>query len=741
MAAWQRRLRVAIGVFVILFAAGVYLTMRKQAGHRPAPPPAPVSSSPDKKSPLLQVGRGRFLVMKGAAVDCTIDYEAVLEYAGDATKIRGVRAKFPQRDGRDLEVTGDQASVTQDQSNFVISGNVRFATSDGLVMNTADASYTKAEGIVRAPGKVDFTKGTMRGSGVGMTYDQKADILSLLDKFEMTLEEDKGQPATEVHAGTGIWARADKTMRFEKDAKVVRRGQTLEADVTMAYLTADEQRVQTIQMQGSSRISGSPTTGAAAAASSLRGMRARDINLTYGPDGQSLQQAALVGTSSVEVASSAGAVTRIAGEFVDFALEPDGATMRSLAARGANAAARAELVLPADGQTPPRVIRAVSIQGPSPGIPVQPGRGLSSMRFTGNVEYREMPKAPAAPRTATSRVLDVRMQPGFGSLEEARFSGAVQVKQGATLETNSRDAAYNVKAGSFDLTGNDDKGAPPQVKEEQTTIQANHVVVIPDSKRVYADGNVQAALLPDQKRSDGTSSHPPAILKADEPTKAIAEQLAYDGVRNRARFTSTTPKAQSRLWQSSGTAIFARQIEIDDTTGNLTAGGSVVSIMMLEQVDEKTKRKEQVSRTVRADNLDYVDAARRAIYTGHVQIGAGPQGNAPNADTSTMKADKAVLNLDSDGRSLKTLEVFGNVEMQDEGTATSGARRATGDQLLYVASDESYLITGKLVKIEEKCSGESQGSRLQFWKSVDRMVIDGKDERRTQTKGGQGCKK
>ena len=732
MTPWQRRLRVALGIFVLVFAAGVYLAMRRQPPAPQRKPAAPIDSGVRS-----QINRGTWVVLKGGAVDCTIDYETVLEYAGDVTKIRGVKVKFPHRDGRDLEVSGAQASVTQDQTYFTINGNVRFTTSDGLVLNAQEASYGQAEGIVRAPGKVDFTRGTMRGSGVGMTYDQKRDVLSLLDSFEMTDQESEGQPPSEVHSGTAVWARTDKNMRFERNAKIVRRGQTLEADVAMMSLTPDEQHVQMIQLQGNSQITGAPAPGPdGGAGSSLRGMRARDITLTYTGDGEKLQQAVLAGGSSVEVASAGGGSTRISGEFVDVGVESDGTTLRSLSARGTDSDARAELQLPAQRDAPSRVIRAMTIQAPTPGTVSRPGRGLTRMRFTDNVEYRETPAPPSSPRVATARTLDLTMQPDFGGIIEARFSGNARLKEGTSLQAIARDARYVVKEGTFEFTGNDDQGRLPEVKDQQQAIiDASRIVVAPDSRKVSAFGSVQTTLQAARQGGNVKPVHAPGILDQDQPVYATSDELQYDGAASRAVFTS---KGQSRLWQPAvgtqgGTTISAREITLDDTRGDLHAMGSVVSVIRLDEVNDKTKRTERGSRKVEAGELVYEDAVHRATYTGQVRMIGGAQG--------TLKTDKAVLNLTPDSRALVTLEAYANVEVQDEGTPTTGRRIATGDRLTYTTADGRYVITGKLVKIDEKCSGESQGHTLIFYRSIDRIIIDGNAQRRTQTKGGQGCNK
>lgn len=739
MTTWQRRLRLALGVFILLFAAGVYVAMRRQ----PAPPPPKPVQQIDSKV-LSQVSRGTRMAFQGVKIDYTIDYDSIVEYTSDATKIRGVKATLLNREGRDYVITGDLGSVAQDQSSFSITGNVRITASDGLVLTTQEAFYTHGDDIIRAPGRVEFARATMRGSGTGMTYDQKRDILSLADQFEMTDTGQEGELPYEVHAGSSVWARADKNMRFERAVKMVRGSQTLEADVATTYMTADGQHVQMLQLQGNASITGAPsgqesatgTQGPGAKdltpANPVRSLHARDINLTYAEDGQTLKEAVLAGDGLAEVAPGAGeSTTRIAGEFIDFVLEADGTTMRSLAARGANPGSPARLDMAAHSTVPRRVIRAATIQGPAPGKKAARGRGLTTLRFSGNVVYNEAPAPPGKLRTATARTLDLTQQPDFGAIDEAQFSGDVHLKEGTSLDASARNARYDVKAGSFELTGNDDKGGPPFVKDQdQATIRATRILVDPKTRNVSAFGGVQTTIQPPQKRPDGGKARAPGMLSQDRPALAASDELQYDGDAAQAAFKSAV---QSKLWQDQGNSIYAVQITVDDVKGDLSAKGTVTTIMRLEQTDSTTQRKERVSTTVSADELAYADASHQATYSGQVQMKGGAQGS--------MKADKAVLVLTGDGTALDRLDGYTNVELEDEGTPTTGRRKTTGDRLTYTASDQCYKVTGKLVKINEECYGETLCRTLTFYRSVDRMIVDGNAERRTQTKGGQGCKK
>src|SRR5512133_3330694 len=103
MATWQRRLRIALGVFILLFTATVYLAMRKPPVAAPSKPFTRIDPNVER-----QVEKGTRIAYQGGKVDYTVDYDAVLEYTGEATRIRGVKATFLQRNGRDYRVTGDE---------------------------------------------------------------------------------------------------------------------------------------------------------------------------------------------------------------------------------------------------------------------------------------------------------------------------------------------------------------------------------------------------------------------------------------------------------------------------------------------------------------------------------------------------------------------------------------------------------------------------------------------------------
>ena len=111
-------------------------------------------------------------------------------------------------------------------------------------------------------------------------------------------------------------------------------------------------------------------------------------------------------------------------------------------------------------------------------------------------------------------------------------------------------------------------------------------------------------------------------------------------------------------------------------------------------------------------------------YTGGTQV-TGPQGN--------LQAAKTEMYLGEGGDAVERVEGYGAVTVR-----LPPERVATGDRLQYFGADERYVLTGATVTIVEK-GCETKGKTLTFFKSADRMIVDGNEQTRTQTKGGTKC--
>ena len=91
--------------------------------------------------------------------------------------------------------------------------------------------------------------------------------------------------------------------------------------------------------------------------------------------------------------------------------------------------------------------------------------------------------------------------------------------------------------------------------------------------------------------------------------------------------------------------------------------------------------------------------------------------------------------LGKTNNAMERLEATGTVALKLD------VRSAAGGRLVYEAADERYVVSGvsgEQVTVVEHCR-ETRGKTLTFFKSTDRIIVDGNEELRTQTKRGGPC--
>ena len=710
MTRWQKRARLVLAAVAVAVVVIVALTLRE----RHPPQMNRAAARVDPKAVAESAG-GRMVRASGTRVPGVVDYERMMAYEDGTAKLLGPKIST-DRVGRQSVVTAREAAVGKDQAHVRLIGDVKLTSSDGLTAGAGDATYDRAAGVVRAPGRVTFGKGALTGTSVGMTYDDGRDVLSLLDqvRVKVVASATTGTGA-DIEARKGVYSRPDKRMDFEGSVRMVRTGRTVSADTARAFLSDDESRLERLELRTNSQI-----TTPDAAEGALQSMAARDMDLTYGADGETLQHALLTGSGSIVMAGTAGeSGRRIAGERIDITFGPGG-DLSALSARD-----RVELTLPAQKDTPERVIRAAAMLGSGP-----PGGGLTSARFSDGVEFQESPPG-RVPRLARARALELSMAPTTGVVEDARFSGHTRFEEG-NLHASAANGRYVVGKGMLELTGSEGP-RDPRVQTERITVDAKRIDLTFDGPLLVAKGEVRSVMMPardtqpDAAKTAAQASPStaeaqdrtvPGMLKDDQPVYVTGATLDYDGKRSFATYTGG-----SRLWQGTDTVIQGETIVLDEHSGDLKASGSVRSTFVLEQTDQKTQQPTKVPSIATSKDLHYEDALRRATYTTDAHV-TGPQGDC--------HADRIELYFIEGGGSLERAEAYRSVKLVTE------ARTSTGDRMTYFAADERYVMVGAPVRVVEECR-ETTAKTLTFWRSTDRILADGNEEIRTLTKKGGTC--
>jgi lipopolysaccharide export system protein LptA len=685
MARWQRHARLGLGLFAIAFAATLWLVIgdrRQNTAVEPVERLDPKAASEIRGGDAVQV--------KGAKRDVRVEFANQVLYTDGRTKYTAFKAFIDDRGGRSFVVSGNEAWLGKDLSAYDLSGDVALKTSDGLSATTRHATFSEAEGILKGEGPIQFQRGRVTGSGVGFTYDRNLDRLWLLDKAVINVAPGNDANAMHITSSAAGYSRTERYMRFERGMRLEREGQVMEAEHGTIFLLKDRDEPDVLELRGNSKITGAGGT------SSLQGMQAADINLNYGADGRTLEQAVLMRQASLQLARADGSpAQQLSADFIEALLAPDG-TVSQLHGRD-----NARVTIPATAETGARTVTAPLVNGTGAS-----GRGLTAMNFDNGVEYREDAFKDKAARVARARALKAAMLPD-GAIDQADFSENFRFEEGATRAASTH-ATYNVTKGTLALRGA--AGAPPpHIEDARVVLDAASIDVTLSPRQLLASGKVSAEFRPGRREGErGTT-----LLSEKEPVFVNSEKFAFDEATGAGTYSG-----KALLWQKqSATQIRAETIALNEKTGMLAAAGNAVTTLPIAGNKDGATPGTSLGR---AAEFQFDDAKRRAVFVKQAQL-EGVQGN--------LRADRIELFLAPRDNTLQRIEGDGAVEALVE------QRRATGHKMTYHPDEEKYVMAGTPVRLVQGCQ-ESTGRTLTFYRASDRILVDGNQEIRVQLKGG-----
>jgi lipopolysaccharide export system protein LptA len=310
---------------------------------------------------------------------------------------------------------------------------------------------------------------------------------------------------------------------------------------------------------------------------------------------------------------------------------------------------------------------------------------------------------------------------------------AAPVEERATGER----AAYDGELQRTTLTGN------VQVEDGTSVLWADRVVMEQESGDATADGSVKASY-----RQPGSASEPVHVLATRAELVHESQIATFHGV----------PGTPARLWQQ-GSQVDAPVVQFDRKRRRLLAHGegrgsamAVHTVLVssggalptgkadaAKPVSGKATAPGGKTNVIRVASRDlvYSDDARKAEFTGGAEVESGD---------GVMKAQQVVVYLqpaqktDNGGKtnappsatgeglmggSVERIVATGNIEMEQPG------RRATGEQLVYTASDGFFVLTGTgaaLPKVVDDQRGTVTGTSLRFHSGDDNVVVSNRGE-------------
>jgi lipopolysaccharide export system protein LptA len=308
------------------------------------------------------------------------------------------------------------------------------------------------------------------------------------------------------------------------------------------------------------------------------------------------------------------------------------------------------------------------------------------------------------------------------------------VKAGAAQQFGSATAdraSYDGGSEKLTLTGS------AHLTQDNTTVTAATVVLDERTQDADAVGAVEATLEGDAAKSAPRPAPFTHVLAASAHFAHESKQAEFHG----------TDAQPAKMWQDAS-QVQAATLLLDNAKRTFAARGagptSLIHAVLAGASSSTASTPKAAGRAryvrVAAAKLDYSDAQREAVFSG-------PQGVTMEAESGTIRAERAVAYLQSAteglareaagakvatataaanasplGGSLDHIVITGDVQLDQPG------RHGTGEQLVYTAATGESVLTGtpaRMPKIVDAQQGSITGSSLLFGDAGSTIIVSG----------------
>jgi lipopolysaccharide export system protein LptA len=348
----------------------------------------------------------------------------------------------------------------------------------------------------------------------------------------------------------------------------------------------------------------------------------------------------------------------------------------------------------------------------------------------GSPDARIVSSSPGQPeKVSTSQNLDVTFAPDGGAEKLVQTGDFRYHEPSPKPDTGGRamfadKAAYTPADQILVLNGS------PRAIDGGMTTTAEVIRLNRQSGEADADDNVKTTYSDLKPQPNGS------LLATSDPIHVTAQHMTSHNQPGIAHYSGNV-----RLWQT-GNVVRAPNIDFNQQNRTIVAQGgttqSVSSLFVQQSQDGKLTPVD-----VTAEKLVYVDAERRARYTGSVFAKSASdtinaqqidvylkQANSPDGNQSGSEAKPTKPEIPgTEGPSkIDHMIAIGKV------IVTEPNRRAVGDRLVYTADDGKYFLTGKSPSIFDAEHGNVWGDSLTFYSYDDRVLVESKASSPTVTR-------
>ena len=270
---------------------------------------------------------------------------------------------------------------------------------------------------------------------------------------------------------------------------------------------------------------------------------------------------------------------QLAAQSVDIEIAPDGQSVQGLTAQD-----DVQLDMPAaSAGAPTRRIRSGSLDAAArPASPACAG----ALRRRGRVPRGAPGGEGRAGSPARRPLADARDQAAIRTRHHrSRHLHRRRVGQGRPADGQGPTMIYNVVQGTIALSGR--RPAPPASCRSATKGSTSRPARSSgrSTARAWSPTKVKSVLKPGGRPGRSQGREAPGDADGDQPINVTAATMIYNQQTGHAEYTG-----DAQLWQGA-TSIRAKNITLDEATGNLTAKGTVRSVMRVETRESKPRRR------------------------------------------------------------------------------------------------------------------------------------------------------
>jgi len=311
-----------------------------------------------------------------------------------------------------------------------------------------------------------------------------------------------------------------------------------------------------------------------------------------------------------------------------------------------------------------------------------------------------------------------------GGIESVTQTGHVAYSDGQGAEKRMQAWANAARYTPMDqmlvLTGN------PRVNSGGMATTANVIRINRATSDALAEGNVKSTYSEIKEDPNG------ALLASSSPIHVTAQSMTAHNSPATALY-----KGNARLWQDAN-VIQAPSIQFDRDRRFVIGSGTPTQPVqtILVQAEKTGARNEPVypgeakkvpgqtalsSITVTSARVTYADAERRLHYEGGVIAKATEfTASAQTADAYLLPRSQTATNT-----SIATPGQLDHMVAEGGVVILQPQRRADGQKLLYTAEDDKFVLTGGPPSIFDAEQGKITGVSLTFFRSDDRVLVEG----------------